>query len=80
MDTLASLAGLALAIVPPIVIGLGIRALGGTDDPADTLPGFFAPLVGPSLDSPARSHPIVREEEMVRWRLDGLGYASPAPA
>jgi len=80
MDTLASLAGLALAILPPILIAAGIRALGGTDDPADTLPGFFAPLVAAPLDSPSRSHPVVREDEMVRWQLDGLGHATPASA
>ena len=74
MDTLLAAANFALLILPPIAVGLAIRAIAGSDDVPDSLPGFLSPIVA-SAPWDDRG-PGVREEEPVRWNVAPLSPAT----
>jgi hypothetical protein len=80
MDTLISVAGLALALLVSIGIGAAIGALAGTEDAPTTLASIFAPIVTMAPTGTAPTRPVVREEEPVRWRFDPIEHANPAAA
>ena len=75
MDTLLAAANFAIIILPPLAIGLAIRAVAGSDDVPDSLPGFLKPIVASAPWDETR-RPVVREEEPVRWNLAPLGPAT----
>jgi len=79
MDTLTTLAGLALVLLVPIGIGALIRALGGLDGPT-SLAGLFEPVAMSMLRDPAGTRPVVREDEPARWNFGSIEPTASAAA
>jgi hypothetical protein len=80
MDTLLSLAGLALALLVAVGIGAAIRALAGTEDAPTNLAAIFAPVVALPPTEARPTGPAVREDEPVRWRFGPTDQTRPAAA
>jgi hypothetical protein len=79
MDTLITLAGLALAILISLGVGTTIRFLAGADVQTD-LAAHFAPLVGSAHRDVATTRAVVREDEPVRWRFEAPRQATASAA
>lgn len=79
MDTLTTLAGLALVLIVPIGISAWIRELGGLDGPT-SLAGLFEPVALSMLRDPAGERPVVREDEPIRWRFGPIDPTASAAA
>ncbi|HEX5824167.1 MAG TPA: hypothetical protein VFY18_06900 [Candidatus Limnocylindrales bacterium] len=82
MDTLITLASLALAFL--VLVGLG--AVFGTparrDERSSGLEALFVPIVAAFMTQSVPPRPVVREEEPVRWnfaRLDQTRSGEPIP-
>jgi hypothetical protein len=80
MDTLLSLASLALALLVAVGIGAVIRILAGTEDAPTTLAAIFAPVVALPPTETRPTAPAVREDEPVRWRFGPTDQTHPAAA
>jgi hypothetical protein len=79
MDTLTTLASLALVVIIPIAISVWIRRLGGLDGPT-SLAGLLEPVAKSMLRDPSETRPIVREGEPVRWRFGPTDPTAAAAA
>ena len=79
MDTLTTLASLALVLIVPIGISAWIRSLGGLDGPT-SISGLFEPVAMSMLRDPSGTRPVVREDEPVRYRFGPIDPTASAAA